>query len=308
MAKELLLRLIDGDYKENEVTGNDMGGQNVYLILTSLLKPGKLVDWPLNSERPNHGIVPDEIGEDYVKLTVWNVGSSSNSITLHLGESYSDTYCFGEWSYSYRISLEEASEETIAAFGPGRILAEAEACDDYIKRIELYESAAKLNSPEAYAWLVNHELTKTGGYGPELYKAQDWLKEAVDKGVGEKAKEVFDARPAFYVVDGVLLGVYRGGKLLTVPEDVVTIATYSFSRCRFMIEKLIVPSSVKEIQDQAFTDCKFIREVEIQGPANIGKYVFHGCSALKKITLDRNAQIDGEFLAWNMKNVEVIYK
>lgn len=299
MANHLLLKLLDGSSKECEVTGREMGGEKIYEIPLALLKPG-LLEWPTNLNHPSHSIIVEETGEDYVKLRVGNVARSYTTYTLHCGDSESSRYCYGEWSYWYRISLEEADEAKIATFSPEYALAEAianektyETHHDFYKVKESYQIAARLGSPEAYAWLVKDALTRVMSldnpkrelHPAKLYEAIDLVEEACAKGVGQLAQEVFDKRETFYVVDGVLHDIFRGGETLVVPENVTTIASYAFSMCRYKINKLVIPPSVAKIESYAFMDCKMVEKVEIQGPLKLGESVFVRCRSLKRLTL-----------------------
>ena len=112
MEKDYLLVLNDYSSKECEVTGEELGGDYYYEILLSMLKPG-LVEWPNSSRRPEHAIEVKKVGKDYVSIVVYDVARSQHSVTLHPGESYSDGYCFGEWSYFCRVSLVEVDSDAV---------------------------------------------------------------------------------------------------------------------------------------------------------------------------------------------------
>ncbi|MBE6196288.1 MAG: hypothetical protein E7137_04245 [Rikenellaceae bacterium] len=110
MADNRILKLVDSSYKECEVTGRDMGGDDLYEIPVANLKLG-YIDWA-QSKRPNHNVNVIEIGEDYITLSITNVSRSVNGpYTLRVGEKKSYSYYFGEWSYGYTISVEEGDKE-----------------------------------------------------------------------------------------------------------------------------------------------------------------------------------------------------
>lgn len=308
MKKDYLLRFEDYSYKECEVTGRDMGGTEVYEILLSMLKPGA-VEWPLNGSTPNHSIVVEAVGEDNVSLAVTNVAGTCSHPTLHAGETYSDSYMYGEWSYSCHLSLTEADEAAITAFLPEHALKKAETLEGPVwQKRQLYENAARLGSPEAWAWLVRLALSADNGrWGPELPKARDLVEKAIKRGAGQMAQEAYEARETFYVTDGVLRGVYRGGKVLMVPKCVHTIAAYCFSRCLYQIEKLVISPSVTTIKKGAFENCKFVKEIEIQGPTLIEDDAFLRCRNLRRIALAATAKIEQASLqSLNRENVEVV--
>ena len=114
MKNNLILRLVDSSSKECEVTGRMMGGNDVYEIPVTKLKLG-FVDWPQNG-RPDHSINILAIGENSVKLSVRSVSGSWNEYTLQLGEKASSSYCFGEWSYGYTVTLVEVDENKKKGF------------------------------------------------------------------------------------------------------------------------------------------------------------------------------------------------
>ena len=109
MKNNVILKLVDSSSKECEVTGRMMGGDDVYEIPVSLLVPG-FVKWPQKGN-PDHSIVVDAIGEDFVQIKVRDVAGTYNPYTLRLGERATSRYEFGEWGYGYTVTLEEVSEE-----------------------------------------------------------------------------------------------------------------------------------------------------------------------------------------------------
>lgn len=104
MKNNLILKMVDGSYKECEVTGRDMGGMEEYEIPFHELKPG-FVRWP-QAGIPNHSVEIGEVGEDFVVARIYHVaGQSEPWATIHAGESVSTDYWFGEWSYSCTLTL-----------------------------------------------------------------------------------------------------------------------------------------------------------------------------------------------------------
>lgn len=317
MPNNLILKLKDSSFKECEVTGRELGGDEYYEIPLAVLKPG-LLEWPRNLKSPLHSIEIMEVGEDYVTLQWRNVPGTGTTCTLRLGYVESTGYCYGEWAYSCRVYLEEADEDKIAMFTPEYGLAEAVAKEkenrSFYEVKESYEIAARLGSPEAYAWLVKDALSLVMSkdepqrqlHVPHLYEAMNWLEKAHSEGIGGLAQEVYDQRETFYVVDGVLYAVFRGGETLIVPENVTTIATHAFFGCKYEIDKLVIPSYVIKIENLAFEGCKMVKEVEIQGPVELGEGVFKRCLALEKVTLAPGVVFHEDQLFSSYMNVKVV--
>ena len=69
MAKVLTLKFIDCSYKECEVTGRDMGGDDIFYKPLSALKPGR-VDWGVDRTWADHHVEVLEVGKDYVVVEV----------------------------------------------------------------------------------------------------------------------------------------------------------------------------------------------------------------------------------------------
>ncbi|MBQ8482753.1 MAG: hypothetical protein IJ504_00440 [Bacteroidales bacterium] len=104
MAKVLTLKFVDGSYKECEVTGRIMGGENVYYRPLSSLTKG-CIGWDSGAE-PDHNVYVLEVGEDYVVVEVKGWGrEKTGPYTLYEGVEKRYSYMFGEWSYHFSVSL-----------------------------------------------------------------------------------------------------------------------------------------------------------------------------------------------------------
>lgn len=328
MKNNLILKLVDSSEKECEVTGRMMGGDDVYEIPVSNLKLG-LLKWPQGGN-PDHSINIIAVGDDFVKLSVRNVAGTWEEYTLHVGEKASSGYMFGEWSYSYRVTLEEVSDEKIQSFGPKGALKEAVESEKKLRREDgeidvdaynytkkLYERAAVLGSEEAYIWLVKNALTFVKAYrGQQLWtfhayenEARKLVNEAESLGFGAKAREIYEARPDYIIEDGVLCDVLRKTRPMIIPDGVTTIEEYAFSRCNIFNDiaggKVILPASVTTIETRAFMDNRLITEVQILGPATIGKYAFCGNPKLKKFIVNKDAQFDEKGIFDDPKKVTI---
>ena len=106
MAEELVLRFVDSSYKECEVTGRDMGGDDTFEKPLSTLKRG-CVEWGGRFD-PNHSVCIQSVDDDSVEVSVTTV--SRNVLgpkRLGVGETWRYSYMFGEWSYGFTLTLIE---------------------------------------------------------------------------------------------------------------------------------------------------------------------------------------------------------
>lgn len=106
MTKILMLKFVDSTYKECEVTGRDMGGDDVYYMPLSSLKLGR-VAWDTNNNHINHYVEVCEMGADFVVVEVynWRGNKLGGPYKLYAGDEKGGSYYFGEWSYGYSVSL-----------------------------------------------------------------------------------------------------------------------------------------------------------------------------------------------------------
>ena len=316
MNNNIILRLIDSSQKECEVTGREMGGENIFETPVSNLTTGT-VRWPQKQE-PNHSIHINKICSDYIVLSVRSVsGAMSNPITLHPGEIYKyGWYSFGEWSFSYEVSLSELTADQLKYYGAESALKKARKCEEsllredgkidnsaYLETKSAYESAARLGSSEAYTWLVKDALTHTRTYkGNQLWTypayssdALNILLEAEAKYLGGQARTIFEERPDFYIEDGILYDVLRNYPEIIVPDGVTEISGFCFSRaaisCDQPLERVIIPQSVKTIGERAFLDLKNLKYVEIEGSVTIEEYAFASCTKLEEVIIKGSADI-----------------
>ena len=109
MAKVLMLKFIDGSYKECEVTGKAMGGDYVYYKPLSSLKPGR-VDWGVDRTWADHHVEVLETGKDQVVVEVKD-RHKGGPYKLYEGQKEGYSYMFGEWSYNFCVSLEMREED-----------------------------------------------------------------------------------------------------------------------------------------------------------------------------------------------------
>ena len=107
MSKILMLKFVDGTSKECEVTGREMGGDDVYYMPFSSLELGR-VAWNNNDTYMNHYVEVCELGADFVVVEVynWRGNKSGGPYKLYAGNKKGGNYYFGEWCYSYSVSLE----------------------------------------------------------------------------------------------------------------------------------------------------------------------------------------------------------
>lgn len=111
MAKTLTLKFVDGSSKECEVTGRDMGDENVYYAPLSSLKPG-IVNFNQNRTIEHH-IKVHEVGKDFavVEVVSWRGHNVGGPYKLYEGIEKGHSYMFGEWSYYFSVSLVMMQQE-----------------------------------------------------------------------------------------------------------------------------------------------------------------------------------------------------
>lgn len=114
MNENLILKFVDSSSKENEVTGDMMGGTYEYEIPVEGLKNGTIA-WPQHSyHRPDHYVDVLAVGKGVVKVKVRHFnGNEDGPYEITFEHEVSSHYCFGEWSYGYRVALEKADDEKI---------------------------------------------------------------------------------------------------------------------------------------------------------------------------------------------------
>lgn len=77
-------------------------------------------------------------------------------------------------------------------------------------------------------------------------------------------------------------------------KPVTKIAYGGFKDCKYL-EKVVLPSSITEIDTYAFANCSSLTSINIpDGVKTIGYFAFSGCSSLKSITLKNVTKIESE--------------
>ena len=86
------------------------------------------------------------------------------------------------------------------------------------------------------------------------------------------------------VQDGILKGCSKI-TTVTIPEGVEEIPLYAFINCN-MIEKVLLPSSLKMINYQSFKGCESLNGLRFpEGLTTVDRFAFEGCSALEEASL-----------------------
>lgn len=84
-----------------------------------------------------------------------------------------------------------------------------------------------------------------------------------------------------------------GCKNTVIPVNIKTIAKKAFVNCEFTSIK--IPSSVREIDDNAFDNCKYLGTIILsEGLEEIGSEAFTDCSSLKSVTIPSTVHIIGK--------------
>ena len=78
---------------------------------------------------------------------------------------------------------------------------------------------------------------------------------------------------------------YNGQKDFTIPSSFDTVGPEALKDC-LQLERLVIPGTVKKIEDGAFCNCVNLREVILEeGIEVLGRYLFTGCEKLHQITV-----------------------
>lgn len=78
---------------------------------------------------------------------------------------------------------------------------------------------------------------------------------------------------------------YNGQKNFTIPSLFETVGPEALKDC-LQLERLVIPGTVKNIEDGAFCNCVNLREVVLEeGIEELGRYLFTGCEKLHQITV-----------------------
>ena len=112
-------------------------------------------------------------------------------------------------------------------------------------------------------------------------------------GNGNTAFKVVDG--ALYTADGKTLIAYAKGSSnteLTVLDGVTKIGKYAFSDCA-ALKSVILPESVKTIDEYAFYRCTGLTYVNLEGITSLGNFAFSECSGLQSITLPTDIAVIG---------------
>lgn len=90
-------------------------------------------------------------------------------------------------------------------------------------------------------------------------------------------------------------------KVIINASNVTTIAVRAFSRCS-ALTSIVLPNSLKEIEENAFYECKALNEITLpESIENIHTYAFYNCVALKSINLPGSLQHIGEYAFWGCR-------
>lgn len=120
--KDYLFLLIEGSSKENEVTGEEMGGKDRFVSLPlSKYKAGTWIKWkPLARGNNDCSVTVKEIDREKITLEVFN----ASDLSRHTHPSYpefrqegdewtSGWYEWGSWGYCHTIRL--VKKESVAS-------------------------------------------------------------------------------------------------------------------------------------------------------------------------------------------------
>ncbi len=126
---------------------------------------------------------------------------------------------------------------------------------------------------------------------------------------------VAEDSPYYSSVDGVLynkdktsLVCYPAGKseeIYTVPASVELIENYSFINAKF--KEIILPDSLKTIDDWAFSGCKSLTKINLpDGLGSIGASAFRNCSAIETLSVPDSVTFINVAAFYNCKGLKSI--
>ena len=89
----------------------------------------------------------------------------------------------------------------------------------------------------------------------------------------------------FEIVDGVLVKYLGKSKYVLIPASVKKIDEAAFMGCK-SLERVVIPNSVRKIKDKAFEDCENLASVVIpESVKYIGHLAFKNCKSLKSVEI-----------------------
>ena len=101
-------------------------------------------------------------------------------------------------------------------------------------------------------------------------------------------------RKDFKIENGILKKYKGKSAEVTIPEGVVSISSYAFSKCD-RLQKVTIPQGVNRICIGAFRHCYQLREAILpEGLEIIGKWAFSNCFSLKKLVIPSSVKQIGE--------------
>lgn len=98
---------------------------------------------------------------------------------------------------------------------------------------------------------------------------------------------------AFTIESGELVKYNGADKTVSVPKTVTSIGESAFEN-NIVVEKIILPNSVKQIKAYAFWGCENLKTVTLgKGLSEIGDFAFTNCGGLQSMTIPNNVRSIG---------------
>lgn len=83
---------------------------------------------------------------------------------------------------------------------------------------------------------------------------------------------------------------YHGQKEFTIPSHYTYVGKDALKGCT-TLEKLVIPGTIKEVENRAFGNCTNLREVILEeGIEHLGWYLFSGCEKIHRITVPESVK------------------
>ena len=100
-------------------------------------------------------------------------------------------------------------------------------------------------------------------------------------------------------------------KIVEIPDTIdgkkVSVLNLGLFRSNEVVEEIILPESLKIIEDQAFLGATALRKLEINGIETMGDYCIYGCPKIKEVRLPEGLKELGESAIENCENLTDIY-
>ena len=144
-----------------------------------------------------------------------------------------------------------------------------------LEEMKLPSSLVTIDS-EAFGLCENLKTVKCDAVIPDIHKSSF-----------NGCSRLFDSN-GLLIIGGVLLNLgYNAADEIVIPDGVEVIGTEAFENIDHRLKKVILPSSVREIREDAFKNCRELKKIRIPKSTEfISNTAFKWCEKLTEITVD----------------------